>query len=173
MLIWSAGCSSGEEPYTLAMVLSEYRRRIPLSFPNSGDRHFDGVLEKASRGIFNAEVVTPVPSELQRKYFMRSRDHDSRLVAGGSRNCGSSIEFRQPEPHGRDFGLPKWPTPSSAATSSSTSIGHAGADPAEILRTVCCRGGYTFMGHSETLHRMDLPLVPVAPALYRKTDGQT
>ena len=29
-------------------------------------------------------------------------------------------------------------------------------------------GGYFFVGHSETLHGMDLPLVPVAPAVYRK-----
>jgi chemotaxis protein methyltransferase CheR len=29
-------------------------------------------------------------------------------------------------------------------------------------------GGYAFVGHSETLHDMDLPLVSVAPALYRK-----
>ena len=33
-------------------------------------------------------------------------------------------------------------------------------------------GGYIFVGHSESLHHMELPLVPVAPALYRKTDGQ-
>jgi len=32
--------------------------------------------------------------------------------------------------------------------------------------------GYAFVGHSETLHDMDLPLVPVAPALYRKTNGR-
>ena len=33
-------------------------------------------------------------------------------------------------------------------------------------------GGYIFAGHSETLHRMDVPLVPVAPALYRKADDR-
>ena len=33
-------------------------------------------------------------------------------------------------------------------------------------------GGYMFVGHSESLHHMDVPLVPVAPALYRKADGR-
>jgi chemotaxis protein methyltransferase CheR len=33
-------------------------------------------------------------------------------------------------------------------------------------------GGYAFVGHSETLHGMDLPLTPIAPALYRRTDGR-
>ena len=32
-------------------------------------------------------------------------------------------------------------------------------------------GGYTFVGHAESLHDMNLPLLPVAPALYRKIDG--
>jgi chemotaxis protein methyltransferase CheR len=32
--------------------------------------------------------------------------------------------------------------------------------------------GYMFVGHAETLHDMDLPLTPVAPALYRRTDAR-
>jgi chemotaxis protein methyltransferase CheR len=32
-------------------------------------------------------------------------------------------------------------------------------------------GGYAFVGHAETLHDMNLPLAPVAPALYRKIDA--
>ena len=32
-------------------------------------------------------------------------------------------------------------------------------------------GGYLFVGHAETLHDMDLPLMPVAPALYRRVNG--
>jgi chemotaxis protein methyltransferase CheR len=34
-------------------------------------------------------------------------------------------------------------------------------------------GGYAFIGHSETLHGMDVPLAPIAPALYRKVDDKT
>jgi chemotaxis protein methyltransferase CheR len=34
-----------------------------------------------------------------------------------------------------------------------------------------CPRGYMFVGHSETLHDMDLPLAPVAPALYRRVDA--
>jgi len=33
-------------------------------------------------------------------------------------------------------------------------------------------GGYLFMGHAETLHELDLQVRPVAPALYRRSDGR-
>jgi chemotaxis protein methyltransferase CheR len=45
-----------------------------------------------------------------------------------------------------------------------------------ILEKLCnclAPGGYMFVGHAETLHDMRLPLTPVAPALYRRTDGRT
>jgi chemotaxis protein methyltransferase CheR len=43
-----------------------------------------------------------------------------------------------------------------------------------ILARLCnclLPGGYLFVGHAETLHDMNLPLEPVAPALYRRTDA--
>jgi chemotaxis protein methyltransferase CheR len=40
------------------------------------------------------------------------------------------------------------------------------------LSTCLAPGGYMFVGHAETLHDMDLPLTPVAPALYRRTHAR-
>ena len=45
-----------------------------------------------------------------------------------------------------------------------------------ILEKITARlvpGGYLFMGHAETLHELDLPVTPIAPALYRRLDGRT
>jgi len=81
LLIWSAGCSTGEEPYTLAMVLSEYQQSHPaFRFRLLATDISTAVLAKAELGIFHSDVVRPVPSELRRKYFMRSRDRESSLL---------------------------------------------------------------------------------------------
>jgi len=67
---WSAACSSGEEPYTLAIVLAEF-------FGATGPWTIDAtdistcVLAKAKQAVYDAERVAPVPDDLLRKYFQR------------------------------------------------------------------------------------------------------
>lgn len=65
--IWSAACSTGEEPYTLVMVLSKL---IPLSnihiFATDIDKE---VLRKASIGLYTAKSLEFLPKELLNKYF--------------------------------------------------------------------------------------------------------
>src|ERR1039457_3244195 len=105
-LVWSAGCSTGEEPYTLAMVLSEYSQGAPgFRFNVLATDICTEVLAKAAMGIFKSEVVTPVPRDLRRKYFMRSRDPQSdvlRIVP----EVRALVEFRRVNFMDSDFGLP-------------------------------------------------------------------
>jgi chemotaxis protein methyltransferase CheR len=70
--IWSAGCSSGEEPYSIAMTVLEalgnqrgWELRILATDIDSE------ILERASAGIFAMESLHEVPPELRRKYFLR------------------------------------------------------------------------------------------------------
>lgn len=68
---WSAGCSSGEEPYTLAMTFSDalgmdkHNWRIQLLATDISNR----ILLKASAGIYEEEQVADVPPEWKRRYF--------------------------------------------------------------------------------------------------------
>jgi chemotaxis protein methyltransferase CheR len=173
VLIWSAGCSTGEEPYTLAIVLSEYAAAHPgFRFKLLATDIALSVLEKASLGIFNEDVVSPVPAALQRKYFMRSRDKESRQLRVVP-ELRSTIEFKQLNFMDADYALEK---KVDAFFCRNVIIYFDRATQERILQKLSdclLPGGYAFIGHSETLHGMDLPLVPIAPALYRKVDDRT
>ena len=67
--VWSAGCSTGKEPYTLAMVLSEFRAGRPdFSFEILGTDISTDVLDKAVRGIYAAEKAEPIPLQIGRAH---------------------------------------------------------------------------------------------------------
>lgn len=67
--IWSAACSTGDEPYSLVMALS---RHLPLNqitiYATDIDRQ---VLEKAQAGLYNEKSIASVPADLKKKYFTR------------------------------------------------------------------------------------------------------
>jgi chemotaxis protein methyltransferase CheR len=66
--IWSAACSTGEEPYTLAMILSKL---VPASnftiLATDIDR---GILERAKAGIYTERSLKDLPKEMLHKHFM-------------------------------------------------------------------------------------------------------
>ncbi len=65
--IWSAACSTGDEPYSLAMVLSKF---IPLSQIQIIATDIDKqILAKAQQGLYNEKSVAGVPTEFKNKYF--------------------------------------------------------------------------------------------------------
>ena len=171
LLIWSAGCSTGEEPYTLAMVLSEYQQSHPaFRFRLLATDISTAVLAKAELGIFHSDVVRPVPSELRRKYFMRSRDRESSLLRVIP-ELRQAIEFRYLNLM-EEFGISEL----ADAIFCRNVIIYLDRPTQERLFHKFTRqlvdGGYMFVGHSESLHHMNIPLAPVAPALYRKNNGR-
>lgn len=64
--IWSAGCSTGEEPYTLAMILSENSMRGHSILATDFD---DRVLQKAQDGYYSAKGALGIPQAYLTKYF--------------------------------------------------------------------------------------------------------
>ena len=171
LLVWSAGCSTGEEPYTLAIVLSEYALSHPgFRFRILATDISTTVLAKAEMGVYSDDTVNPVLSALRRKYFMRSRDarSDRMRVVPELRRL---VEFRRLNFMDDDFGIAD---KADAIFCRNVIIYFDRPTQARILGKLgdhLVPGGYMFVGHSETLHDMNLPLAPVAPALYRKIDG--
>jgi chemotaxis protein methyltransferase CheR len=170
LLVWSAGCSTGEEPYTLAIVLSEYALTHPgFRFRILATDISTIVLATAEMGVYSDEVVAPVPALLRRKYFMRSRDANSdrvRVVPELRR----LVEFRRLNFMDADYGLTER---ADAIFCRNVIIYFDRPTQERILRKLSGNlvpRGYMFVGHAETLHDMDIPLAPVAPALYRRHD---
>lgn len=168
LLLWSAGCSSGEEPYTLAMMLSDYAEREPgFRFNILATDISTTVLEKAVRGIYSSAIVEPVPMAMRRKYLMRSRSRQSdevRIVPELRR----LVEFRRLNFMDDDYGIAEM---ADAIFCRNVLIYFDRPTQERILmKLIRCLlpHGYLFVGHSETLHDMNLPIVPIAPALYRK-----
>ncbi len=86
---WSAGCSTGEEPYSIAITLLEAiqgrgRWDVKLLATDVSTR----VLERAREGIYEQDRVEPIPLPLRNKYLTRTREGRKELyeVAPGLRN---------------------------------------------------------------------------------------
>jgi chemotaxis protein methyltransferase CheR len=73
--IWSAGCSTGEEPYTMAIILSEYKLNNPnFDFNIFATDISNSSVMKAFRAIYNKETISAIDQNLIKKYFLVSKD---------------------------------------------------------------------------------------------------
>lgn len=70
--IWSAGCSTGEEPYSLAMLVKD--KRIPLADPILATDIDQEVLNKAAQGVYNAKSAQGIPPVYLNRYFRGEGD---------------------------------------------------------------------------------------------------
>lgn len=87
--IWSAACSTGDEPYSLAMLLAKY---IPVRDINIIATDIDKqVLEKAKAGLYNVKSLKDLPKEFVEKYFVKIND-TSYKICDDIKRC---VEFRQ------------------------------------------------------------------------------
>jgi chemotaxis protein methyltransferase CheR len=69
MRVWSAGCSTGEEAYSLAMLFKEkFNGRIEKILATDIDNE---VLDKASTGLYTGKAVQTLPAAYLTKYFIR------------------------------------------------------------------------------------------------------
>ncbi|HYA86855.1 MAG TPA: protein-glutamate O-methyltransferase [Nitrospirota bacterium] len=165
--VWSAGCSTGEEPYTLAMVLNEFAEIMPgFDFKVLATDISTQVLDKAKLGVYAQESVSPVPEELKMKYLLRSKDRRKGLVRIVPR-LREKVVFQRLNFMESHFNIRE----KVDVIFCRNVIIYFDRSTQETLMNKFCRylmpRGYLFLGHSETLHSMDVPLVSVAPTIYR------
>jgi chemotaxis protein methyltransferase CheR len=166
--LWSAGCSTGEEPYTIAMFLEEFRwNNKPLLYKILGTDISTQVLEKAVHAVYHKDKIEPVPDSFRKKYLLKSRDKANpqiRIIA----EIRNKISFQRLNFMDETFNVQEQ---QDVIFCRNVIIYFDRQTQEKFLERLCrCLrpGGYLFMGHSETLSGMPLPLRQLAPAVYLK-----
>ena len=167
LVLWCVCCAGGEEPYTLAMVLKEFAGRypgLPFDFLVLATDMSPAMLQTAERAIYHEASVDSVPMPLRRKYLLRSRDREKKLVkiAPELRNF---VKFRNLDLLEEDL---KFREPIDIIFCRDMPGRVAGA---ALVRQFCRHlspGGYLFLDRSESLSGLSPSLVPAASGIYRK-----
>lgn len=166
--LWCAGCSTGQEAYTLAMVLSEHaRERDGFSFSITATDLSSQVLNVAARAIYSEDDVASVPHELRLRYLMRSKDSAARRVrvVPELREC---VEFKRLNFMNEGYSLGG---SFDVIFFRNVLIYFDRPTQEAVLRRQCEKlrpGGYLFVSHSESLAGLDVPLEGLGGSVFRK-----
>lgn len=163
--IWCAGCSTGEECYTLAMAIADFRGKMEARLPGVNIKATDistTALEKAASGIYSERELEKLPKQWKEK-FCRAAGPNQYQIDSSLR---SWIRFRnenlmQP-PVREKFDL---------IFCRNVMIYFDREAKAQLIRRFedsLNQGGYLILGHAELLSRADTILKPVYPAVYQK-----
>lgn len=167
MRIWSAACSTGEEPYTLALIAQEYfgsrDRELPRILASDISTH---VLDIARKATYPAQRFGPTLAPWLHKHLLRGEGRSEGLYRMRS-EIVDMIEFRRinliealPELGHFDVIFCR-----------NVMIYFSHETQAQLVQRLSGRlkpGGYLFVGHSETLTGMQHGLEHIQPAIYRK-----
>jgi chemotaxis protein methyltransferase CheR len=167
-LAWSAACSSGEEPYSLAITLDQC---LPASA--GWGWHIEctdishRILDKARAGIYRGESLTSLPAAQLRNYFQKGigpQEGNYRIRDP----LRTHLTFRQMNLLEGD---PPFREPFHVIFCRNVMIYFDRPTQEELVNKLTRRlvpGGYLFVGHSESLTGIRHPLQTVRPAIYRR-----
>lgn len=173
--IWSAACSTGQEPYSLAITLLEAQQRWHWPALASGMSIVASdidttVLATAARGIYAVEETEGIEAGLLKKYFLRGREE----MAGRVRikkAVAALVELKR-----INLMEPSWPVtgPFDAIFFRNALIYFQRETQETFLRRMIQLlrpGGYLFLGHSEHIPWLHDVLEPLQQTVYRLRGG--
>ncbi len=163
--VWSAGCSSGEEPYTLAMILSDYFEscgKKPNFVVLASDISHQ-VLRSALLGIYSEQALKEVPAAWRQKYFQRLDSGDYQVCQA----IKDKVTFRV-------FNLMDsfcFTAPFEIIFCRNVMIYFEKQKTDELIRKFCkwtATGGYFFISHSENIGQAKDNFKTVRPSAFQK-----
>jgi chemotaxis protein methyltransferase CheR len=163
--LWCAAAATGEEPYTLAMLLLEARGTSGSSRVLATDIS-TRALEKARLGVYPADRFDAVPKALLHKYWLRGQGNSAGLYRANP-ELARAVEFRRlnlidPFTHTAPFPV---------IFCRNVMIYFDSPTQQRVADRLCQwlePGGHLFVGHSESLSAARQSLEYAAPAVYRK-----
>jgi len=166
--VWSAACSSGDEPYSLGIYLAE-----KLAPVNSGEWQIDAsdistrVLELARRGIYDADRLNDIPADWLRRHFQKGvREWDGQFRVKAEMR--ERIRFHHLNLLQSSYPFTK---PFQVIFCRNVMIYFDRATQTDLvarLSEMLAPGGYLMVGHSESLSGVKHSLRLVQPAIYVK-----
>ncbi len=165
--IWSAGCSSGEEPYSIALFLDKHLPQIKQKDIKILATDISlKMLEKAREGVYNDQSLQSVPSQMLMKNFQTVRVKPFRL-----RQINESI--KKMITFARLNLMSDWPMkgPFNMIFCRNVMIYFDKQTREKLVNKyyeILEQGGYLFIGHSESMAGLNQPFKYVQPAVYRK-----
>lgn len=165
--IWSSACSTGEEPYNIAMHMHEFfagqnQWQTLLLASDLSNK----ALRIAQEGIYNTTQVSRLPERWRKRYFVADRSHTGRYSI--AQDLRDMIHFRQ-------LNLFEYPynfsAPFDLIFCRNAMIYFDPPAQQELVKQFEANlrpGGYLFIGHAESLSRLRHNLKSEQPAIYRK-----
>ncbi|MDD2279202.1 MAG: protein-glutamate O-methyltransferase [Bacteroidales bacterium] len=166
--VWSAGCSSGEEPYTLAIVLEDFAEKNPgFDYSIVGTDISTDILQKAVDAVYKDDRVQVIPIETKRKYFLRSKDRVNSTVKVAP-NLRRKVRFGRLNFMDSYYDVPEM---FDVVFCRNVLIYFDRETQEKVIQKLCAKlkpNGYFFLGHSESIMNMDVPLKQVKPTIFRR-----
>ncbi len=169
--IWSSASSSGEEPYTIAMTLTDAipdrsRWDIKVLASDISTR----VLAKAAAGIYDDERVAQLPQDVVRRHFLRGKGEQTGKFKV-RKHLSEMIAFRR-----INLMAPAFPikTPLDVIFCRNVMIYFDRSTQATLMGKFyryLRPGGYLFIGHSESLQWIEHQFTYVKPTIYQKPEA--
>lgn len=166
--IWSSACSTGEEPYTIAITLYE-----GVSDPAQWDCKIlasdlsTRVLAKAALGVYDQKCFRDMPPDVLRRHFLRGRG-DSEGLFKAKPHLAAMIQFRRLNLMDGQFPIR---APLDLIFCRNVMIYFDRPTQEKLVNKFhgyLKPGGYLFIGHSESLQWVKHPFRVVAPTIYYK-----
>ena len=166
--LWSSACSSGQEPYNMAMFMEEFiHRSKPVDYSVIATDISKSSLQKAREAIYNIKDIDVVSDAFKKKYFLRSKSPGKDLVRIKP-EIRDRVSFQGINLMKEQYGLRgKF----DIVFCRNVLIYFNKENQAMVIQRIIdhmTSGAYLFLGHSESLAGMRNQLVSVGSSVYRK-----